>query len=110
MTQNADPTADFHDQTNYINVITSKNFIEPVSVAEWLWRVTQAKACLLRKTHSQEVSHRATCVGSNPTADIIFCLLFCTGESIFLLFCIADTFLPHYARGLSQATLLDRQR
>ena len=23
-----------------------------VSVAEWLWRVTQAKACLLRKTHS----------------------------------------------------------
>jgi hypothetical protein len=72
MTQNADPTADFHDRTNYINVTTSKNFIETVSVAEWLWRVTQAKACLLRKTHSQEVSHRATCVGSNPTADIIF--------------------------------------
>ncbi|CAI9633122.1 unnamed protein product [Alternaria burnsii] len=48
-----------------------------VSVAEWLWRVTQAKACLLWKTHSQEVSHRATCVGSNPTADSILFACFC---------------------------------
>lgn len=53
MTQNADPTADFHDQTNNINVTTSKNFIEPVSVAEWLWRVTQAISfCVQRSAFS----------------------------------------------------------